>query len=328
MSTTNQRHLRRQNLFVERELGLVKANTFQAQIINRRIQNITLDPAVSIQREHVGAVNTIDIEEAEGRYLLSGGGDGNIYIYDLEESEQEDRRIIKSFASLNGNYNRHKGGISRVHWYPFDNGMFTTSSYDSTIKVWDTNAMEVITLTDSTVRLWDIRKSSACLCSLDFHNSNSPPLAETNVAHSRTVNGLSFTPDGLYLITTGHDDKMRLWNLHSGQNTLTNYGTMIRNQYVNTLTPLISPLFSGSSYSVFHPSDDRTILMFDLLSGALVKRMRGAYGRCTALAWRPRTEEIYSAGNDHDILVWGPEKTDRDEALRAIADTDTWSDSD
>ncbi|KAF8917730.1 hypothetical protein BGZ52_013200, partial [Haplosporangium bisporale] len=67
MSTTNQRHLRRQNLFVERELGLVKANTFQAQIINRRIQNITLDPAVSIQREHVGAVNTIDIEEAEGR---------------------------------------------------------------------------------------------------------------------------------------------------------------------------------------------------------------------------------------------------------------------
>lgn len=67
MSTTNQRHLRRRNLFIERELGLVKANTFQAQIINRRIQNITLDPAVSIQREHVGAVNTIDIEEAEGR---------------------------------------------------------------------------------------------------------------------------------------------------------------------------------------------------------------------------------------------------------------------
>lgn len=182
--------------------------------------------------------------------------------------------------------------------------------------------------TDSTVRLWDIRKSSACLCSLDFHNSNSPPLAETNVAHSRTVNGLSFTPDGLYLITTGHDDKMRLWNMHNGQNTLTNYGAMIRNQYVNTLTPLISPLYSGSSYSVFHPSDDRTILMFDLQSGALVKRMRGAYGRCTALAWRPRTEEIYSAGNDHDILVWGPERTDRDEALRAIADTDTWSDSD
>ncbi|KAG0317934.1 DNA excision repair protein ERCC-8 [Podila horticola] len=319
MSTTDHhRHCRRRNLFVERELGLVKANMFQAQITNRRIQNITLDPAVSIQREHVGAVNTIDIEEAEGRY----------------------------------SYNKHKGGISRVHWYPFDNGMFTTSSYDSTIKVWDTNSMElhlriqgldsvtlkavhshilyqdIEELTDSTVRLWDIRKSSACLCSLDFHNSNSPPLAETNVAHSRTVNGLSFTPDGLYLITTGHDDKMRLWNMHNGQNTLTNYGAMIRNQYVNTLTPLISPLYSGSTYSVFHPSDDRTILMFDLQSGALVKRMRGAYGRCTALAWRPRTEEIYSAGNDHDILVWGPERTDRDEALRAIADMDTWSDSD
>ncbi|KAF9409296.1 DNA excision repair protein ERCC-8 [Podila epigama] len=376
-------------LLIERRLGLTSPQNLKAKIIDKRVHDISLDPAVSIQREHVGAVNSVEIEEAEGRYLLSGGGDGGVFIYDLEESQEEDRRIIKSFASLQG----HKGGLSKVHWYPFDNGMFTTSSYDSSIKVWDTNTMEVggkikmdfyshalsskathglvatasadprIRLcdlksgafthslpghrgtvlavewsprhefllasgsTDSTVRLWDIRKSSACLCSLDFHNSNSAPLAETNMAHSRTVNGLSFTPDGLYLITTGHDDKMRLWNLVSGQNTLTNYGTVIRNQYVNNLTPLVSPLHIGSSYCVLHPSDDRTILMFDLITGALIKRLRGAYGRVTALAWRPRTEEVYSASNDHSILVWAPGRPDRDEALYAMATQDTWSDS-
>lgn len=144
--------------------------------------------------------------------------------------------------------------------------------------------------TDTTVRLWDIRKSSSCLCSLDLHNSNSPPLAETNTAHTRTVNGISFTSDGLYLITSGHDDKMRLWNLHTGQNTLTNYGTMIHNQFVHSLSPLISPLSTGSPHYVFHPSDDHSILMFDLLDGSLVKRLTGSYGRITSLAWRPRTQ--------------------------------------
>ncbi|KAG0349105.1 DNA excision repair protein ERCC-8 [Podila humilis] len=390
IATNTRRRCGFRNLFVERELGLVTVNKFQSEIIDKRIQSIALDSVTSIQREHTGAVNTIDIEEAEGRYLLSGGGDGNVHVYDLEDSEEEDHRIIKGFASLTG------GGISKVHWYPFDNGMFTTSSYDSSVRIWDTNTMEmacsfdleskvyshalssiathglvatatadprirlcdlksgafthslpghrgtVLTVnwsprheyllasgsTDTTVRLWDIRKSSACLCSLDFHNSNSSPLSESNTAHSRTVNGLSFTPDGLHLATTGHDDKMRLWNLYDGQNTLTNYGTLIRNQYVSNLDPLISPLYSGSSHSVLHPSDDRTILMFDLLSGALIKRMRGSYGRVTALAWRPRTEEVYSAGNDHDILVWAPERSERDEALQALADLDSWSDTD
>lgn len=30
--------------------------------------------------------------------LLSGGGDGNIYMYDLEESQREERRVIKCMA--------------------------------------------------------------------------------------------------------------------------------------------------------------------------------------------------------------------------------------
>ncbi|KAG0370218.1 DNA excision repair protein ckn1 [Gamsiella multidivaricata] len=384
------------NAFLQLELGLVRPTVFQKRLLAKRIIDIELDPSTSIEREHAGAVNTIDIEEAEGRYLVSGGGDGNVHVYDLDESEREERRIIKSMASAHGSSDGHKGGVSRVRWYPFDNGLFTTSSFDSTIKAWDTNTMEVACTfdlenkvyshavsskathgliatasadprirlcdlksgafthslpghqgtvlsvewsprheyllasgsTDTTVRLWDIRKSSSCLCSLDLHNSNSPPLAETNSAHTRTVNGLNFTPDGLYLLTTGHDDKMRLWNLYTGQNTLTNYGTMIRNQFVHNLSPLISPISAGSSTYVFHPSDDRSIYMFDLMDGALVKRLTGSYGRVTALAWRPRTQEIYSAGNDHDILAWCPKSIDRDDTLRAIADQDTWSDSD
>lgn len=83
---------------------------------------------------------------------------------------------------------------------------------------------------------------------------------------------------------------MRLWNLYTGQNTLTNYGTMIRNQFVYSLVPVMSPMSAGSPTYVFYPSNDRSILMYDLMDGSLVKRLTGSFGRITALAWRPRTQ--------------------------------------
>lgn len=45
-------------------------------------------------------------------------------------------------------------------------------------------------------------------------------LSSVNTAHNGRVNGLCFTDDGLYLLTTGTDDRMRLWNSATGHNTL------------------------------------------------------------------------------------------------------------
>lgn len=41
-----------------------------------------------------------------------------------------------------------------------------------------------------------------------------------NTAHNGRVNGLCFSADGLFLLTTGTDDRMRLWNSATGENTL------------------------------------------------------------------------------------------------------------
>lgn len=77
---------------------------------------------------------------------------------------------------------------------------------------------------DGTVRLWDVRRGKACLASLDQHNTASRErggwLTSTNTAHDGVVNGLEFTSDGLHLVSIGHDEKMRVWDLESGLNTL------------------------------------------------------------------------------------------------------------
>ena len=44
------------------------------------------------------------------------------------------------FRSADG---AHKFSIEAVQWYPRDNGMFITSSLDKSVKVWDSNTLQV-----------------------------------------------------------------------------------------------------------------------------------------------------------------------------------------
>ncbi|KAL9551457.1 hypothetical protein MBANPS3_004247 [Mucor bainieri] len=72
--------------------------------------------------------------------LLSGGGDGKVHVFDLQAMPANHMRNepIASTARVD----RHKYAVTSVSWFPFDTGMFVTSSYDTTIKVWDTNEMK------------------------------------------------------------------------------------------------------------------------------------------------------------------------------------------
>ncbi|ORX61420.1 WD40 repeat-like protein [Hesseltinella vesiculosa] len=90
----------------------------------------------------LGGVNGLDIETVEQRYLMSGGADGRIHIYDLQVSSRKKVTKIPPIASVS-RADRHLYAVSSVSWYPFDTGMFISSSYDQTIRVWDTNEMNV-----------------------------------------------------------------------------------------------------------------------------------------------------------------------------------------
>jgi DNA excision repair protein ERCC-8 len=159
---------------------------------------------------------------------------------------------------------------------------------------------------DGTVRLWDVRRGKACLASLDQHNTSSREkggwLTSTNRAHDGVVNGLEFTSDGLHLVSIGHDEKMFVWDLESGLNTLVpslirdgysyqvSYGPVIRNQHRMEVLPWITPPDTCHNPLVFIPSDDAEILCFELYTGVLVHRIRGmeknARGRVTCVTGR------------------------------------------
>ena len=105
-------------------------------------------------------------------------------------------------------------------------------------------------------------------------------------SHAGPINGLQFTDDGLFLLSTGHDNRLRLWDVCACENRLVNYGGAVRNRHLHCIQMSVtSTMRDAWPPVVFHPNDNGTLLMFDMLSGRELGRLRGHYGKVTATAW-------------------------------------------
>lgn len=193
---------------------------------------------------------------------------------------------------------------------------------------------------DGTVRIWDVRRSSAALGMLDMDDSlgltfsagagqagsgaqgsrgyRRNPDAK---AHNGPVNGLLWTSDGQYLITAGHDERIRVWDTSTGANTLANFGPTVRNRSLAAITPILSPegLIGRGKDLLFWPNE-REILAFEWKEGRLMKRLkvpreldvgtgpmsRNAKDRVMGLSWRSHGVEMFSAHADGRIRAWRP----------------------
>ncbi|KAG9774217.1 hypothetical protein KCU88_g5531, partial [Aureobasidium melanogenum] len=103
---------------------------------------------------------------------------------------------------------------------------------------------------------------------LDFHA----------VAHNGPVTSVQWTPSGDRLVTTGHDQRIRVWDTCTGRNELVHFGPRIRNERHGELKPLISPLGTHrpGHESLFWPNDDGRGVIFQhhLREGHLLKSLR------------------------------------------------------
>lgn len=234
-----------------------------------------------------------------------------------------DLRSGASTHSLAG----HSGAVLTVAWSPIDEHVLCSGG------------------TDGTVRFWDVRKSSASLGSLDMDDIyGTPEYGEFNVgskarqrgrAHNGPVNGVVWTENGRHVVTAGHDEKARVWDVTKGANTLVNFGPIIKNTALATLLPLLAPKDRTALERdvLFFPSERET-LVYELFEGRLIKRLKTPFlsqqnpaqdtsrnlrTRTLSLAWRAHDVELYSAHGDGTIRAWKP-RTSEDAAIEEYED--------
>jgi DNA excision repair protein ERCC-8 len=123
------------------------------------------------------------------------------------------------------------------------------------------------------------------------------------------------------MVTTGHDEKIRVWNTITGANTLANFGSLVKNKNFSQLLPCLgSPEIVATGKDIMFFPSEREILMYEMYEGRLVKRLRSpgtvtaAIGsgkttqkqRIADLAWRNFDVELYSAHGNGTIRAWKP----------------------
>ncbi|KAJ8889220.1 hypothetical protein PR048_008718 [Dryococelus australis] len=167
---------------------------------------------------------------------------------------------------------------------------------------------------DRKVLLWDVRSAKSFLKCLDQYNSNSQ---STSTAHNGFVNGLCFSENGLYLLSCGTDNSLRLWDVCWGRNELVNFGDVPNYSKKCVQLDVRTVVGSGVAYV---PSGSN-VLVFDIGSGRNIRTLHGHFGTINGCRFHPYLQELYSCGNDRNILVWSADDTE----VIADKDEDSWS---
>lgn len=215
---------------------------------------------------------------------------------------------------------------------------------------------------DGKVLFFDIRRANAAFASLDLDDAIGVigtsvctglgarlPLLDFNaLAHNGPVTSVQWTPSADKIITSGHDQRIRVWDGASGRNDLVHFGPRVRNERHGELRPLISPreFHAPGRESLFWPNDDGKGMVFKYhmreghLLGILrtegvkiaemqAKVRRGGAGgsnvarltsggRINAMVWRRNAPlgdglEMYTAHGDGRICAWLPSRAAEDE---------------
>ena len=254
-----------------------------------------------------------------------------------------------------------RSGLS-THSLPGHNGTINTLSFSP-----KSSHILASGATDGRCLFFDIRRANASFASLDLDDAigvvgTCPTtglgarrhLLDFNaVAHSGPVTSVQWTACGDKIITSGHDQRVRVWDAASGRNDLVHFGPRIRNGRQGELKPLVSPrgFHKVGQESLWWPNDDGKGMVFQhhLREGQLLRILRTegvkiaevqakgkrgsgggigvtaadigrltSAGRINAMVWRLNASvgegvEMYTAHGDGRICAWMPQYAAEDE---------------
>ncbi|XP_059031043.1 DNA excision repair protein ERCC-8 isoform X3 [Mustela nigripes] len=294
-----------------RQAGLDDPLRLRRAESTRRVLGLELNKDRDVERIHGSGVNTLDIEPVEARYMLSGGSDGVIVLYDLENSSRQPYYTCKAVCSVGRSHpDVHKYSVETVQWYPHDTGMFTSSSFDKTLKVWDTNTLQTADIFNFEETVYSHHMSPVatkhCLVAVgtrgpkvqlcDLKSGSCSHILQVIFAgHRQEILAVSWSPRCEYVLATASaDSRVKLWDVRRASGCLITLDQ--HNGKKSQAVESANTAHNGKVNGLCFTSDG-----LHLLTVGTDNRMR---------LWNSsngeNTLELYSGSRDCNILAWVP----------------------
>lgn len=135
----------------------------------------------------------------------------------------------------------------------------------------------------------------------------SSPIISLSGSHSSELLDVKFSPDGQMIAAASSDRTISIWQTF-GENR--NIG--ILSGHAKAVTAITwSPSAAKTEPKLFSSSADATLIVWDVLSGTKLRRLRGHKGIINCIASAPGGREILaSGGDDGKVMLWDPNERD------------------
>ena len=225
----------------------------------------------------------------DGRYVLSGGGDNKVRLWDVTTGQ-----CLRTFEG-------HTDWVKSVVFSP-DGHFALSGAEDNTLRLWDVAGgqclrtfeenkfVETLTFSpdgryvlsgggDNKVRLWDVT-TGQCL--------------RTFEGHTDCVKSVVFSPDGRFALSASDDKTVRLWDVVTKQCLRTFEG---HTEWVECVA------FSPDGRFALSGSDDETVRLWDVTTGQCLRTFEGHTEWVKSVAFSPDGRYVLSGGDDN-VRLW------------------------
>eukprot|EP00039_Didymoeca_costata_P014039 m.221794 g.221794 ORF g.221794 m.221794 type:complete len:160 (-) comp15929_c0_seq4:4628-5107(-) len=111
------------DLFQRRQRGQDPPCVLQQTVVTKRLKSLAISSRKEIEVVSSSGINSLCVDEGEGRYLLSGSQDKHVYIHDMLKPCTRTKTEVYRCPLVCSATKAHRFSVETVQWLPHDSGV-------------------------------------------------------------------------------------------------------------------------------------------------------------------------------------------------------------